>query len=70
MEKLLSYNETPANNPLRLLPAYQLYKNAIYRALVARFGVENTYILSAGRGAHQRRLSDARLRCHVQQFGG
>lgn len=48
-ERLLAYNDMPGN-PLGLLPAFELYKNDIYRALVRRFGVENTYILSAGWG--------------------
>jgi hypothetical protein len=33
-----------------LLPAFELYRNDIYRALVMRFGIENSYILSAGWG--------------------
>lgn len=54
-EILLAYNETPSDNRLGLLPAFELYKpkkpyNDIYRALVTRFGVENSYILSAGWG--------------------
>jgi hypothetical protein len=49
-ETLLAYNESPGTNPLGLLPAYELYKNEIYRALVRRYGIENTYILSAGWG--------------------
>lgn len=49
-EMLLAYNERPGNNPLGLLPAYELYKNEIYRSLVRRYGIENTYILSAGWG--------------------
>jgi hypothetical protein len=49
-DQLLAYNENPRHNPLRLLPAFELYENDIYRTLVARFGVENTYILSAGWG--------------------
>lgn len=47
---LLEYNDTPANNPLGLLPAYQLYKNRTYGRLVERLGVERVYILSAGWG--------------------
>jgi hypothetical protein len=35
---------------LGLLPAFELYENNIYRALVRRFGVANTYIISAGWG--------------------
>jgi hypothetical protein len=49
-ERLLAYNETPGDNRLELLPAFELYKNDIYRALIARFSVENSYILSAGWG--------------------
>jgi len=47
---LLRYNEAPGNNPLGLLPAYELYANVMYRRLVARFGIANTFILSAGWG--------------------
>ena len=47
---LVAYNANPSDNPLGLLPAFELYKNDIYRRLVARYGVENTYILSAGWG--------------------
>jgi len=36
------------NNPLGLLPAFELHENEIYRALVKQFGVGKTYILSAG----------------------
>jgi hypothetical protein len=50
-EQLREYNGNPQNdNPLRLLPAYQLYENKIYGALVTHFGAENLYILSAGWG--------------------
>jgi hypothetical protein len=49
-DQLLAYNESPGSNPLGLLPAFELYENAIYRALANRFGVEKTYILSAGWG--------------------
>jgi hypothetical protein len=49
-DQLLAYNASPGNNPLGLLPAFELYENDIYRALAKRFGVENTYILSAGWG--------------------
>jgi hypothetical protein len=47
---LLAYNEQPNGNPLRLLPAYRLYKNRTYGQLVRRYGVQNVYILSAGWG--------------------
>jgi hypothetical protein len=49
-DQLLAYNASPGNNPLGLLPAFELYENDIYRALVKQLGVENTYILSAGWG--------------------
>jgi hypothetical protein len=49
-DRLLAYNANPGTNPLGLLPAFELYENDIYRALVKKFGVENTYILSAGWG--------------------
>jgi hypothetical protein len=47
---LLQYNKTPEQNPLGLLPAFELYENRIYGELVERFGLEKTYILSAGWG--------------------
>jgi hypothetical protein len=47
---LQEYNQNPGNNPLNLYPAYKLYGNAIYRALANRFGIEHTFILSAGWG--------------------
>jgi hypothetical protein len=46
-DQLLAYNASPANNPLALLPAFELYENDIYRALVKQFGLGCTYILSA-----------------------
>ena len=49
-DELLSYNESPADNPLELLPAWQLYKNRTYGMLVEKYGVEHVYILSAGWG--------------------
>lgn len=48
-DKLLRYNETHGN-PLRLSRAFELYKNDTYRQLVGKFGVERTFILSAGWG--------------------
>jgi hypothetical protein len=30
-EQLLAYNASPGNNPLGLLPAFELYENDIYR---------------------------------------
>ena len=49
-EVLVRYNEAPGNNPLSLLPAFELYERDTYRALVKRFGIDKTYILSAGWG--------------------
>jgi hypothetical protein len=47
---LLGYNRAPGNNPLGLLPAFELYGNDAYRRLAERVGVENLFILSAGWG--------------------
>jgi hypothetical protein len=49
-DQLLIYNADPGNNPLGLLPAFELYENDIYRGLVKQFGLGSTYILSAGWG--------------------
>lgn len=49
-EVLLRYNEHSSANPLGLLPACRLYENKTYARLVARFGVRDVYILSAGWG--------------------
>jgi hypothetical protein len=49
-EVLLRYNEAPGNNFFSLLPAFELYERDTYRALVKRFGIDKTYILSAGWG--------------------
>jgi len=49
-KRLLSYNATPDANPLRLLPAYRLYGNHVYRSLEERLGGANLFILSAGWG--------------------
>jgi hypothetical protein len=38
-EQLVAYNKTPGDNPLGLLPAFELYTNDIYHALVTRFGM-------------------------------
>jgi len=47
---LVRYNQDPGGNPLGLLPAFQLYEHPVYRQLADRFGIGNTYILSAGWG--------------------
>jgi hypothetical protein len=49
-ELVLAYNKSPNHNPLGLLPAFELYENRIYGELAERFGLNNTYILSAGWG--------------------
>jgi hypothetical protein len=49
-ELLVRYNERPSENPFDLLPAFDLYENETYRRLVDRFGIDKTYILSAGWG--------------------
>jgi len=48
-EQLSQYNRQ-SKNPLNLLPAYKLYNNDVYRALVNKYGLENIFILSAGWG--------------------
>lgn len=48
--ELLRYNAAPGNNPLGLLPAWQLYENGTYELLAKRFGLDHLYILSAGWG--------------------
>ncbi len=47
---LFEYNRAPGTNPLRLLPAFELYENPAYGKLAARFGIANLFILSAGWG--------------------
>ena len=47
---LLEYNDNPGNNPLGLLPAWQLYQNPAYKLLADHCGLEHLYILSAGWG--------------------
>lgn len=49
-ERLIAYNERAADNPFGLLPAYRLYRNPAYEALVDRLGADAVYILSAGWG--------------------
>src|SRR5262245_6769757 len=46
----LSEHNAGGANPLDLRPAYRLYANDMYRALVERFGIDNVFILSAGWG--------------------
>ena len=47
---LREYNADPGHNPLGLLPAWKLYKNATYELLADHCGPERFYILSAGWG--------------------
>ncbi len=47
---MLDYNAQPNGNPLGLLPAWLLYRNPAYAALVEHFGTEKVFILSAGWG--------------------
>lgn len=47
---LQEYNATPDDNPLDLLPAWQLYKNPTYEILADHCGQDRLYILSAGWG--------------------
>lgn len=49
-EKLLNYNLHRDGNPLGLLPAWKLYRNGVYGELVAAFGLDQVFILSAGWG--------------------
>lgn len=49
-EVLVHYNRAESSNPLRLLPAVELYKNDTYRALASKLGTSRVYILSAGWG--------------------
>lgn len=49
-EHVALYNATPDDDPFGLSTAYELYENKIYRALVRKFGIDNTMILSAGWG--------------------
>ncbi|MDE0053114.1 MAG: hypothetical protein OXP28_05585 [Gammaproteobacteria bacterium] len=49
-DELLEYNRRSEDNPLGLLPAWRLYKNAVYSQLVEAFGLNNVFILSAGWG--------------------
>jgi hypothetical protein len=53
-KQLLRYNDlhkgVPGDNPLGLLPAWQLYKHPIYARLAEKYGPERLYILSAGWG--------------------
>jgi hypothetical protein len=47
---LLDYNRSPGRNPLNLLPASELYAKPAYGRLIAKFGIDKLFILSAGWG--------------------
>ena len=49
-DQLLRYNREPGDNPLGLLPAWELYGNPAYGELSRKYGTDNLYILSAGWG--------------------
>ncbi len=49
-QELLRYNREAKDNPLGLVPAWQLYQNKTYGQLVDRFGPHRVFILSAGWG--------------------
>lgn len=53
-EVLTEYNEnykvSPSDNPLGLLPAWELYRPRTYELLADHFGLDRLYILSAGWG--------------------
>lgn len=49
-QELLRYNQTPGDNPLNLLPAWQLYRPPIYQQLWRQYRPDDLYILSAGWG--------------------
>ena len=50
-KELLRYNQEQAeDNPLELLPAWQLYQDQTYELLYRKYGPDDLYILSAGWG--------------------
>ena len=49
-DELRKYNASSHDNPLRLLPAWQLYQNKTYKLLAECYGLDSLYILSAGWG--------------------
>lgn len=49
-QRVLNYNLDNVDNPLGLMPAWQLYKHPCYAALAEKIGHERLYILSAGWG--------------------
>lgn len=49
-ETLRQYNETPEDNPLGLLQAWELYSNPTYAYLARKHGTERLYILSGAWG--------------------
>ncbi len=49
-QQLVSYNTVGHNDAFKLLEAYRLYRNPVYAGLVAAYGVDDVFILSAGWG--------------------
>jgi hypothetical protein len=49
-ELVVEYNGGSRENPLGLLTAIELYENPTYARLAERFGIDRTYVLSAGWG--------------------
>ena len=49
-ETLRQYNETPEDNPLGLLQAWELYSDPTYEYLARKHGTERLYILSGAWG--------------------
>ena len=49
-ETLRQYNRNPEDNPLGLLPAWELYSNPTYKYLACEHGTERLYILSGAWG--------------------
>ncbi|PHR59700.1 MAG: hypothetical protein COA47_09380 [Robiginitomaculum sp.] len=49
-DQLIEINKNPKNNPLNLSTAGSLYLPLAYRNLIAKFGKDQIYILSAGWG--------------------
>ena len=47
---LAKYNAKGSNDPLGLSPAYRLYSHPIYERLAKFVGLQNFFVLSAGRG--------------------
>lgn len=66
-QRVEAQNAPGSTNPWGLMPAGELYRPRIYRALIERYGVENVFILSAGWGLVR---ADWRLPDYDIAFGG